>query len=112
TGAPPLYGSAVAGGELWAAYYAIRYDASDNPIIDVGVARQTPGAGCASNGWTCSTVDEFAGAKVNVSQIAIAAGADGSVWLAYFARNAAGVAMLRVAHYVGSGGSGCTSSAW
>lgn len=61
------------------------------------------GTGCNSSAWTCTTIVS------NAEQAAIAIDPDGDPWVSYYETSASD---LEVAEYVGSSGTGCTSSAW
>lgn len=65
------------------------------------------GTGCASTAWTCITVDLTGGTDTEFASLAI--DRSGNIWLAYFDFNAD----LKLAQYVGSGGTGCSNTtAW
>jgi len=88
-------------GNAWVSY-------KDYTNNDLKVARHvgSGGTGCASTAWTCSTVDST-GDMGHYTSIAI--GTNGVVWISYldFTNDD-----LRVAKYVGSGGTGCATTAW
>lgn len=86
----------------WIAYY-------DNTNNDLKVAQYVgagAGTGCASNYWTCTSVDT--GGNVG-GFTSIAMDPSGNPWVSYYDTTNLD---LKVAQYVGSGGSGCASSAW
>ena len=99
---------------------SIAFDPAGNPWISyhdhtvatytLKVARYvgTGGTGCATNGWTCTTVDD---SSTTDSATSIAFDVAGNAWVAY--RSSSNV-LLRVARYVGgSSQTGCASStAW
>lgn len=91
-------------GAAWVAYW----DATNK---DIRVAKYVGSGGtCSNTQWTCTQVDGSGGVDMgDTKSIALATGLDGSVWLAYPDTTNK---KLRVAKYVGSSGSGCTSSAW
>lgn len=92
-------------GNPWVSYL-------DGPNGDMKVARHvgTGGTGCAISSWTCLTVDT-GGADTVGSETSIAIDASGTAWVSYHNINQSD---MKVARYVGSGGSGCTggNTAW
>ncbi len=86
----------------WIAYY-------DNTNFRLRMAQYVGlnGTGCGlSTAWTCTTVD----ATVTAGQFSnLSFDSSGTPWISYY-DSANG--QLRVAQYVGAGGSGCTSSLW
>lgn len=92
-------------GTAWVAYYD-----SNASYKDLRVAKYvgSGGSGCATGvtSWTCTSVDTPNDVG---SYLSMAIDRSGAPWIAYYdATNTA----LRIAHYVGSGGTGCTASAW
>ncbi|MDO8269232.1 MAG: hypothetical protein Q7T54_01010 [Candidatus Levybacteria bacterium] len=88
-------------GKAWIGYFA-------NGTGQLRVAKYvgSGGTGCTlSTVWTCTTVDDPASNSVG-SHVSIAIDKSGNPWIAYSDSSAAG---LKVAQYVGSGGSGCGS---
>jgi len=80
----------------------------DKTTFSLRVARYvgSGGTGCATTAWTCTTI----GAGTNSdSYTSIAFDHTGKAWISFY-----DVASfdLKVATYVGSGGTGCTSTAW
>ena len=109
TGINPLRGNAVdSSGRLWVPYS--RPVGGGAAVVETSVARQVAGTGhgCVIATWSCSTVDKNA----NSSEVSIAAGPAGAVWLAFYVTNPRGVSALKVARYVGTGGTGCSSPQW
>lgn len=88
-------------GTPWIAYY----DATNS---DLRVARYvgSGGTGCASSAWTCVAVDT-ANSVGYYTSIAIAP--DGKPWVSYQHLTSGD---LRLARYVGVGGTGCATPAW
>ena len=74
----------------------------------LGIARYvgSGGTGCAMSTWTCTTIDTAA--MVDIA-LTLAFDPSGTPWIISYATTTGD---LRVAKYVGSGGSGCTSTAW
>jgi hypothetical protein len=89
-------------GNPWISYY------DSTPNLDLKVAKYvaSSGTGCALSAWTCTTIDSTNDVGQHTN---IAADATGTMWISYY-DNTNGY--LRLAQYVGSGGSGCASSAW
>lgn len=111
TGIQPLRGNALdTSGRLWVPYGRVVYSGPDRAYAEVDVARQVAGQGrgCVVATWSCSLVDKNA----NASQVSIAAGPSGDVWLAFYVADKHKHAALKVARYVGTGGIGCTSQRW
>jgi len=83
----------------------------DDTAASIKVARETSGTpalgGCAA-GWTCETLIDDAVAQYFQPSIAIDAA--GVPWVGYNDNSSS--SNLKIARYVGSGGTGCTSSAW
>jgi hypothetical protein len=110
-GTTPLRGNAVdASGHLWVPYGIPEYSSTGFKDELINVAHQVSGQGrgCLLPTWSCSRVDKDA----NASQVSIAASSAGEVWLAFYVNDNHGRSALKVAHYVGAGGAGCTSSQW
>ncbi len=86
---------------------AVSYNDATNDASRIARFVGTGGVGCASTAWSCSKIDNsnFNGA---VSRGSMAFDASGNPWVSYY-HDSVG---LRLARYVGTGGSGCTSSAW
>ncbi|HSE34836.1 MAG TPA: hypothetical protein VLB83_01805, partial [Candidatus Paceibacterota bacterium] len=80
----------------------------DTTTADLRVARYvgSGGTGCADAAWTCTSVDTTNAPGENTS---IAFDQTGTAWVSY---NETTNGNLRVAKYVGSGGSGCASAEW
>ncbi len=89
-------------GNPWISYY----DASANTALNVAQYVGSSGSCSGSAAWSCTQVDNT-GADGEYSSIAFSA--NGNAWISYYE---SGGGDLRVARQVGSGGSGCTSSAW
>jgi hypothetical protein len=88
--------------------YGLFYDRSDGYWTKVG-ADDVPivGAGnCDDAAWSCTNVD--AGATISGST-STAIATDGTPWTAYVDSTSG---QLRIARYVGVGGTGCSSAAW
>jgi hypothetical protein len=93
----------------------ITFDANGNPLIvysntsatDLYIAKYvgSGGSGCSDNAWTCTPIDTSSNVGWDVS---IANGPAG-IWITYYDISSTS---MKTAHYVGSGGSGCASSAW
>lgn len=92
-------------GSVWATY-----DNYNGGNTDLWVSHYvgSGGTGCVgTTAWTCVAVET----SVTVGYGAeIAIGPDGTPWLAYLTN--ASTDALRYAHYVGSGGTGCATTAW
>ena len=99
------------------AYTSIAFDPSgnawvsyqDNTAFSLKVAKYvgSGGTGCTSTAWTCTIVDDSAN---NVGYYtSIAFDPSGNAWVSYQDNTALS---LKVTKYVGSGGTGCTSTAW
>jgi hypothetical protein len=103
---------------MWA---SIAFDSSDNPWIsyfdntaaalDARYARYVGagGTGCAGNpaAWTCGTIDT---AFTSGEYSSIAFSPNGTAYVSYYQSS---YQALRLAHYVGAGGTGCTgTTAW
>jgi hypothetical protein len=88
-------------GDAWISYY-------DGTNSDLRVARYvgSGGTGCASTAWTCTAVDTSATYGLWTS---IAFDPTGAPWISYYD---SGNSDLRIARYLGSGGTGCASAAW
>jgi hypothetical protein len=70
------------------------------------------GTGCSSSAWTCTLVYSFAGDDVSSGgSIAVDNSGNPSIVFQVYITSP-GVTELRLARYVGSGGTGCSSSAW
>lgn len=85
----------------------ISYQDTSNSELRVAQYVGSGGSGCASTAWTCLTVDSVS--SVTGDSTSIGFNPSGVAYISYIDETAFD---LRVAHYVGSGGSGCTSSAW
>lgn len=94
---------------------ALAFDHSGTPYVAFGnsssyltvakpVTGKTVGTGCASSAWQCDVITGVATAHP-----AIAVDSAGNPWIAY--RETTGNTMY-VAHFVGSGGAGCTATSW
>lgn len=81
------------------------YDAT-NMNLRVAKYVGTGGTGCASTAWTCTNVDTT-GDRGHDTAIDI--DNSGTAWISYSDRTNGD---LRVAKYVGSGGTGCASAQW
>jgi hypothetical protein len=94
---------------IWAAYQDISVaDYSLRVAKYVG----SGGTGCNDTAWTCSLVDSATGDELG-SNIAMGTDKSGYPVVVYGTAGVAGTFNdLRFARYVGSGGSGCDSSAW
>ena len=99
-------------------YTSMVMDSSGNPWVSyqnstngsLEVARYDGDAvasGCTSSAWTCTVVNDVADVLGEYSSIAM--DSSNNSWIGY--RNFTD-GSIEVARYVGSGGSGCTSSAW
>ncbi len=98
-------------------YSSIAFDPTGNPWISYrDVTAQSfkvaqyvgsGGTGCTSAAWTCGVVDDPA--SENIAETVIKFSPSGTAWVAYHNNT---VGALKVAKYVASGGSGCTSAAW
>jgi hypothetical protein len=95
---------------------SLEFDVENRPWIsyrditnfDLRVARYvgTGGTGCATTAWTCQGVDTAA----NVNDLtSISIDSTGNAWVSY-RDNTAGT--LKVARYVGAGGTGCAVTSW
>ncbi len=89
-------------GNPWVSYY-------DATNLYLRVARYvgSGGTGCASTAWTCTAVDTTN--DVGSYYTSLAFDSVGNAWVSYYDNTNGN---LRVAHYVGSGGTGCASAAW
>jgi len=89
-------------GNAWVSY-------QDNTALSLKVTKYvgSGGTGCTSTAWTCTIVDDPAN-SVGV-QNSIAFDPSGNAWVSYYDSTARS---LKVTKYVGSGGTGCTSTAW
>ena len=103
-------------GNPWVSYYAAATSSCNAVSCDLYVARYvgSGGTGASSTAWTVTAVDTTNDVG---SYSSIAFDALGTPWISYYAGVAtstcfSGGCDLRVAHYVGSGGTGCASSAW
>ncbi len=90
-------------GSAWVSYY----NATSPQSLKVANYVGSGGTGCATTEWTCTTVDAPANSVGNYTSIAF--DSLGKAWVSYTDNTAAA---LKVAKYVGSGGTGCTSTAW
>jgi hypothetical protein len=87
-------------GNAWVSY-------QDTTASSVKVAHYVGSAGsCSDTAWSCTTVDDTANTVGVYTSIAF--DPSGNAWLSYQDTTASA---LKVAHYVGSGGS-CTDTAW
>jgi hypothetical protein len=88
--------------------YALFYDRSDGYWTKVGQddIPKTAAGNCDNTTWSCATVDS-AMAVTGTTSTAISA--DGTSWTAYVDSTSG---QLRLARYVGVGGTGCSSAAW
>ena len=88
-------------GNAWISYYDLTAQA-------LRVANYVgSGGSCTSTAWNCVAVEDTANIEGNYSSIAF--DPSGSAWVGYQGTNQT---VLKVAKYVSSGGTGCTSSAW
>ena len=89
------------GGWPWVVYH-------DETNDDLEIARYvgSGGTGCASSEWECDVIDSTNDVGEHAS---IAIDAAGNAWVSFYDSTNGN---LEVARYVGSGGSGCASSAW
>lgn len=87
-------------GSAWAAY-------QNATAGDIWVTQYvgSGGTGCASSQWTCYVVDS----TNDLQYPSIATDPAGRPWMAYYDNTGKD---MRVAQYVGSGGTGCASAAW
>jgi hypothetical protein len=90
------------GGNAWVSYRDFQ-----GQTLNVARYVGSGGSGCTNTAWTCTVIDDPANdvggyTNINLDQA-------GNAWISYldFTANA-----LKVARYVGSGGSGCTNTAW
>jgi hypothetical protein len=86
----------------WISYY-------DNTTKDLMVANYTPGAGtgCGAGGstdWTCTDIENDGATTDRGQWSSLAFDASGNPWISYYDLTGGN---LRVAHYVGAGGTGC-----
>lgn len=107
------------------AYSKIAIDQSGNPWIvyydftaddlRVAVYVGSGGTGCASAAWTCTTIVDDVGGYDPTGGDYLTTGMsfspDGAAWILYHA-NPGALGEIKYAKYVGSSGTGCTSSAW
>lgn len=96
------------GGALTGTDLGLFYDRNDGKWTKVeGAVGATTGNGsCADTAFACTTVESTGDTGADTS---IAIDASGSAWVS--SRDVTNTA-LRVAHHVGSGGTGCASTAW
>ncbi|MDP3723287.1 MAG: hypothetical protein Q8R91_07315 [Candidatus Omnitrophota bacterium] len=91
-------------GNAWVSYY-------DGTALSLKVARYvgSGGTGCGggTTAWTCTTVDDPANDVGDHTSLAF--DPSGNAWVSYLDSVAGS---LKLARYVGSGGTGCTSGAW
>ena len=88
--------------KAWISYYDLT-----NTALKVAQYVGSGGTGCTSTAWTCTTIDNTGTSTGQFSSIAKSV--DNVPWISYYdTTNTA----LKVAQYVGSGGTGCTSTAW
>ncbi len=85
----------------------IAYHSTTSTNLHVAHYVASGGTGCSDTAWTCTTIDQTA-AEAN-SQMGIAFSGGGAPWISYYDSTGHD---LRIAQYVISGGSGCTSTAW
>lgn len=88
-------------GKAWVAHYDLT-----NRDLRVAEYVGTGGTGCASTEWSCTTVDATGDVGENVS---IAFDLGGNPWLTHWDVTNLD---LKAARFVGSGGTGCASTAW
>jgi hypothetical protein len=90
-------------GNIWTSYHA------DGDNLKVAKYVGTGGSGCNSSEWTCEIVDDHAtNIYGKTSSIAINP-SNNQAWVAYYDSTNQD---LKVAKYVGTGGSGCSSISW
>jgi hypothetical protein len=94
---------------IWASY-------TDESLVDtrLGIAQYvgSGGTGCDDSAWTCTIVDSATGDDIG-TRPALGIDKSGNPIIAYQNSGVAGTFNdIRFTRYVGSGGSGCTSSAW
>lgn len=85
----------------WVSYYD-----NTNKALKVAHYVGTGGTGCALTTWTCTTVNST---NDSGSYSSMAMDSTGAPWIAF--RMNTGTKLM-VAHFVGSGGSGCSSNGW
>ncbi|OHA46259.1 MAG: hypothetical protein A2828_00790 [Candidatus Terrybacteria bacterium RIFCSPHIGHO2_01_FULL_43_35] len=98
-------------GKAWVSYY-------DNTALALKVANYVgSGGNCTSIAWNCTTVDDQANDVGDYASIAF--DPSGNAWVSYYEFPSTSCndspsteCSLHIAKYVGSGGTGCTSSAW
>ena len=87
-------------GTIWVAYYDL------SPALAIAHYVGSGGSGCTSSAWSCEFVDKTtnnAGASPSIALDSL-----GNPWISY--QEPVTTTKLKVAHYVGSGGTGCTSA--
>lgn len=89
-------------GNAWVSYY----DGTNSALRLAQYVGGTGGSGCADTAWTCSTIES---ANSVGSYTSIAFDSSGDAWISH--RDST-TGDLRVAQYVGSGGSGCDLASW
>lgn len=82
------------------------YYSTTNNDLKVAKYVGTGGTGCATTAWTCTAIDTASDVGLE-NDIAIAP--DNKPWISFYDNWNEN---LRVAKYVGSGGTGCASTAW
>jgi RHS repeat-associated protein len=89
-------------------HLGVFYDRGDNIWTQVrnGAAPPSGGGTCADTNFVCASI-ETAGTIGNYSSSAIAP--DGTMWVSYYDQTNAN---LKIAKYVGSGGTGCAAADW
>jgi hypothetical protein len=85
----------------WITYYD-----TTNGNLRVAKYVGTGGTGCATPTWTCTNVDATGDVGINSS---IAFDQNNAAWISYYSTTNQN---LKVAKYVGTGGTGCASAAW
>jgi hypothetical protein len=98
--------------KIWVSYNETTTVGSEDLMVAEYVG--SGGSGCDSSAWTCTVVSNPTGGELeHGAQSSIVVDSQGKPWVFY---TVAGVPTyfneLRHARYVGSGGTGCTSSAW
>jgi hypothetical protein len=90
-------------GNPWLAY---SYSTGSTLKVARYLGGATTGTGCAINTWTCTTIDSV---TTGASHTQIRFDNNGLAWIAY---SQASTYQLKTARYVGTGGTGCQTSAW